>query len=377
MIGRRTFLGGSAAGLALAFSRVPTLRADTGNHLIELASRPTNYESVRSTFTERITPLERFFLRNHFDAPVDPQHTWKLSVTGLVGKPLALTLAELAKMKQTTIEAVLQCAGNGRGLFKPRVPGVQWKYGAMGNAEWTGVRLAEVLKAAGVTKDAKHLQLRGADKPVVGQTPPFIRGIPIEKALHPDTLIALKMNGKPLSPLHGFPARLVVPGWVGDDWIKWLTEIDVRAGEAQGFFYDTGYRFPSPPGKPGEAVPPANMQVMTKHPVKSLIGSIEGGARVAHGELELVGVAFSGEARITKVEITLDGSTWQAADLDAHDSDYGFRVFRKKVTVAAGTLTIGSRATDSAGATQPKEPVWNPSGYLHNAVDLVRVEVRA
>lgn len=377
MIGRRTFLGGSAAGLALAFSRVRTLRADTGNHLIELSPRPTNYESVRSTFTERITPLDRFFIRNHFDAPVDPQINWKLSVTGLVGKPLALTLAELQKMKQVTVEAVLQCAGNGRGLFQPRIPGVQWKRGAMGNAEWTGVRLADVLKAAGVTKDAKHLQLRGADKPVMGQTPPFIRGIPLDKAMHPDTLIALQMNGKPLSPLHGFPARLVVPGWVGDDWVKWLTEIDVRANEAQGFFYDIGYRFPSPPGKPGEAVQPANMKVMTKLSVKSLIGSISGGARIAPGELELVGVAFSGEARIAKVEITLDGSTWQPAELDAHDSDYGFRVFRKKVQVTPGTLTIGSRATDRTGATQPKDPVWNPSGYLHNAVDLATVEVRA
>lgn len=351
------------------------MRADPEAGLIELSGRPTNYESVRSTFTQRITPLDRFFIRSHFDAPARIDASWKLSIHGLVGKPLQLTLPDLQKMKQVTVEAVLQCAGNGRGLFKPRVAGVQWKYGAMGNAEWTGVRLAELLKAAGVTKEAKHLQMHGADRPVNEKTPWFIRGMPIEKAMHPDTLVALKMNGKPLSPLHGFPARLVVPGWVGDDWIKWLTDIDVRDKEAQGFFYATGYRFPVPPGKPGEAVPPANMHVMTKTVVKSLIGSISDGDRVKPGELELVGVAFSGEARITKVEITLDGAAWEAAELDKHDSDYGFRVFRKKVKLTPGKLLIGSRATDSTGATQPKDPVWNPSGYLHNAVDLARVEV--
>jgi len=361
----------------MAFSRVPTLRADPKHHLFELTSRPANYEAIRSTFTQRITPVEQFFIRSHFDAPVDPANNWKLVVRGLVQKPLELSLADLETMKQTTVEAVLQCAGNGRGLFQPRIAGVQWRYGAMGNAEWTGVRLADVLRAAGLAKAAKHLQMRGADRPVIDKTPAFIRGLPIEKALHADTLIALRMNGQPLSPLHGFPARLVVPGWVGDDWVKWLTEIDVRATEATGFFYETGYRFPSPPGAPGAAVPPANMQVMTKHAVKSLIGSISDGDRVAPGERELVGVAFSGEARIAKVEITLDGTSWQPATLDAHDSDHGFRVFRKTVQLAPGKLVIGSRATDTAGATQPEKPVWNPSGYLHNAIDLARVEVRA
>lgn len=152
----------------------------------------------------------------------------------------------------------------------------------------------------------------------------------------------------------------------------------MRADEAKGFFYETGYRYPSPPGKPGEPVPPANMKVMTTHVVKSLIGSISEGARVPPGELALVGVAFSGEARIARVDITLDGgATWTAAALDAHDSDYGFRVFRHRATVTPGTLVIGSRATDTAGATQPAQPVWNPAGYLHNAIDLARVEVRA
>jgi hypothetical protein len=249
----------------------------------------------------------------------------------------------------------------------------------MGNAEWTGVRLADLLGAAKVDKTAKHLAVHGMERPTLPVTPPFVRGISIEKAMHPDTLIALQMNGQPLSPLHGFPARLVVPGWVADDWIKWITTIEVRTDEPTGFWYETGYRFPITPGKPGEAIPADKTRPMTKLSVKSLIGSISDGDVVAPGSRELVGVAFSGEAQIAKVEITIDGgATWQPAKLDAHDSKYGFRLFRYAWDAKTpGRFKIGSRATDSAGAVQPAEPVWNPSGYLYNAIDLAEVEVRA
>ena len=371
---RRTFLGGSAS--ALAMLGVPRLaRADEGT-LFELTSRPANYEAVRATFTTRITPLERFYIRNHFDAPADLA-AWKLDVSGLVDRPRAFALAELAKLKQVTVEAVLQCAGNGRGLFTPRVPGVQWRWGAMGNATWTGPRLADVLAAAGVKQDARYVQLQGLEKPTIDKTPAFIRGIPIAKALHRDTLVALRMNGKPLSTLHGAPARLVVPGWVGDDWVKWLAHVELRADEPKGFFYETAYRFPATPGPAGQPVPPEQMRPMEKLVVKSLIGSLSGGERlVAGAPRELVGVAFSGEARIAKVEITVDGgATWKPAKLE-DDSDYGFRVFRYPWTPAAGAHRVASKATDTAGATQPAEPVWNPSGYLYNAIEYLAVEAR-
>jgi len=383
---RRTFLAGSAlaiAGTQLRFSRAPRLaRADGGGTLLELSSRPPNYESVRSTFTTRITPVERFYVRNHFDIPVgDPAtwpSSWKLELRGLVDRPLVLTLADLEKMKQTTVEAVLQCAGNGRGLFRPQVPGVQWRWGAMGNGEWTGVRLADVLAKVGAQKSAQHVQLQGLEKPTLEKTPAFIRGIPIAKALHPDTLIALRLNGQPLAPQHGYPARLVVPGWVGDDWVKWITTIELRADEPKGYFYEAGYRFPITPGAPGKPVPPDQTKPMTTMNVKSLVGSIAPGDVIAPGNHELVGVAFSGEARISKVEITVDGgASWTPAKLDAHDSSYGFRLFRYAWQATPGKVKIASRATDSAGATQPVEPVWNPSGYLYNAIDYVDVEVRA
>jgi sulfite oxidase len=371
---RRTFLGGSAA--ALAMLRVPRLaRADEGT-LLELTSRPANYEAVRDTFMTRITPLERFYIRNHFDAPADLA-AWKLDVSGLVDRPRTFALADLAKLKQVTVEAVLQCSGNGRGLFTPRVAGVQWRWGAMGNATWAGPRLADVLAAVGVKKDARYVQLQGLEKPTLDKTPAFIRGIPITKALHRDTIVALRMNGRPLSMLHGAPARLVVPGWVGDDWVKWLAHVELRADEPKGYFYETAYCFPTTPGPAGQPVPPERMRPMQKLVVKSLIGSLSGGARLVAGTpRELVGVAFSGEARIAKVEITVDGgATWKPAKLE-DDSDYGFRVFRYPWTPAAGAHRVAAKATDTAGATQPAEPVWNPSGYLYNAIEYVAVEAR-
>jgi DMSO/TMAO reductase YedYZ molybdopterin-dependent catalytic subunit len=372
--------------MGASWLRAPKLAwadSPTGSgQLYELTARPANYESTRDTFTTRITPLDRFYLRNHFDIPVgDPATwptTWKLEVEGVVAKPRTFTLADLHAMKQTTVEAVLQCAGNGRGLFTPHVAGVQWRYGAMGNAEWTGVKLADILAVCGVDKMGQHIAVQGMEKPTLEATPPFVRGIPIAKAMHPDTIVALQMNGKPLSPMHGYPARLVVPGWVADDWIKWLTMIQVRVDEPKGFWYETGYRFPVTPGKPGEAVPADQMKPMTKLFVKSLIGSISDGDVVQPGKRELVGVAFSGEATIKKVDITLDGgSTWTPAKLDGKDSKYGFRVFKYAWDAKPGAYKVGSRATDSTGAVQPESPIWNPSGYLYNAIDIANVEVKA
>jgi DMSO/TMAO reductase YedYZ molybdopterin-dependent catalytic subunit len=209
-------------------------------------------------------------------------------------------------------------------------------------------------------------------------TPAFIRGIPLEKALHADTLVALKMNGQPLSPYHGSPARLVVPGWVGDDWMKWLTEIEVLAEEPKGFFYETAYRYPVKPGAPGEAIPAEQMKPMTKLNVKSIIGSLDDGKVLRPGMHEVVGVAFSGEAGIAGVELSFDGgSTWRPATLEGPATPYGFRVFRHPWRPEPGRHVVASRATDTAGARQPDVATWNPSGYLYNAIDRVEVEVRA
>lgn len=378
---RRRFLKSSLASAAAAtwWLKVPSLAYAKGKpQLIRRTERPLNYESVRSTFVTRITPVDRFYLRNHFDVPKIEVGKWRLEVQGLVEKPLSLSLADLQRMPQVTVEAVLQCAGNGRGLMRPQVPGVQWQYGAMGNAEWTGVRLKDVLALARPKQDAAFLQLQGAERPMMDTTPAFIRAIPVEKALHADTLVALKMNGKPLTPDRGQPARLVVPGWVGDDWVRYLANLELRADEPKAFYYNPGYRFPVTPGAPGAAIPADQMKPMTKVNVKSLLGSLSDGDRLRPGTHELVGVAFSGEAGIDRVDVSLDGGkTWTAAKLDGPATPYGFRVFRHPWKAEAGSHEIACRATDTSGATQPEVPVWNPGGYLNNAVDRVRVEVQA
>ena len=378
---RRRFLKSSLAGAAAAawWLRAPTLAWAKGkDELLRLTERPLNYESVRSTFTTRITPVGRFYLRNHFDLPQVEVSKWRLSVHGLVEKPLSLSLADLSRMPQVTVEAVLQCAGNGRALFTPHVPGVQWRYGAMGNAEWTGVRVKDVLALAGVKPDAAFVQLQGAEKPVMSTTPQFIRALPLQKAMHPDTLFALQMNGKPLAPNRGQPARIVVPGWVGDDWVRALVDVEVRADEPKAWYYDTAYRFPVTPGAPGAGIPADQMKPMTRLNVKSLLGSLSDGDQLRAGTQQLAGVAFSGETSVDKVELSFDGGkSWQPAQLDGPSTPYGFRLFRHSWKAEPGSYEILCRATDNSGATQPDVPVWNPSGYLYNAPDRVKVEVRS
>lgn len=372
---------GGAAGLAL----MPGLLARRAHAegaregqggLIEMTGRPLNLETPADVFTSRLTPMDRFYVRNHFDMPqIDPS-TWKLNVGGAVDTPLALTLADLERMPQVTVEAVLQCAGNGRALFSPRVPGVQWRTGAMGSARWTGVRLADVLKRVRPRVEAAFVELQGAERPALATTPAFIRGIPIAKALHEDTLIALRMNDVPLPHIHGGPARLVVSGWVADDWIKWIERIELRPDQPRGFFYEKAYRFPVSPGAPGAAV--AQTRPMDALVVKSLVGAPAAGAVLGPGRQTVLGVAFSGGGNgITQVDVSLDGGkTWKAAALDS-GGRYGFTVFSLSFDARPGPLSIRSRATDSSGAVQPIAPVWNPAGYLYNAIDGVDVEVRA
>jgi DMSO/TMAO reductase YedYZ molybdopterin-dependent catalytic subunit len=255
---------------------------------------------------------------------------------------------------------------------------VQWQYGAMGNAQWTGVRFKDVLALSRPKQEVAFVQLQGAERPVMDTTPSFIRAIPLQKALHPDTLLALKMNGKPLAPDRGQPVRLVVPGWVGDDWVRALVDIELRADEPTAFYYNPGYRFPVTPGPPGAPIPPDQMKPMTTTNVKSLVGSIADGDRLRAGTHELVGVAFSGEVGIDRVDLSFDGGkTWTAASLEGPSTPYGFRLFRHAWKADPGTYEIACRATDAKGAVQPDAPVWNPGGYLNNAIDRVRVEVQS
>jgi sulfite oxidase len=339
--------------------------------------RFVDLESPVEYFNTWLTPVPHFFVRNHMHEPseLDPAD-WRLSVGGEVEKPFTLTLAELSKLETHSVVNTLECAGNGRSLHRPQVPGIQWGKGAVGTAQFSGPRLRELLQRAGVKSTGKHVMFRGLDE-VPGKVPPFIRSIPVEKALDADTLIATHMNGSPLAKHHGFPARALVPGWIGAASCKWITEIKVLDQEFAGNFMSPAYRLPNELVKPGDTVKPEETHPVTALSVKSVISGPSEAARLKPGKIAIHGVAWAGEAEIARVEISIDGgTTWNPATLSHEQSRYAWRLWSYDWKSArSGDHTIMSRATDTQGRTQPLTPVWNPSGYLYNAVDQVTIHV--
>jgi sulfite oxidase len=338
--------------------------------------RFVDLETPVEYFNTWLTPVTHFFVRNHMHEPSEiDAEDWRLTVGGEVEKPLSLSLAELAHFKTHSVVNTLECAGNGREFYRPQVPGIQWGKGAVSTARFSGPRLHEVLQRAGVKSTGKHVMFRGLDE-VPGKVPPFIRSIPIEKALDSDTLIATHMNGEPLTKHHGFPARALVPGWIGAASCKWLAEIKVLETEFAGNFMSPGYRFPNQPGKPGDAVKPEDTHSLTGLNVKSVISSPRDGALVKPGTLQIHGAAWAGEADILKVEVSTDGGVeWRPATLGHDHSRYAWRLWSFELRPAPGSYSIRSRATDSRGRIQPAVPVWNPSGYLYNAIEEVKIHV--
>jgi len=343
--------------------------------------RFVDLETPVEYFNTWLTPVPHFFVRNHMHEPSElDAKDWRLSLGGEVEKSLTLSLADLAKLETHSIVNTLECAGNGRSLHRPQVPGVQWGKGAVSTARFSGPRLRDVLQRAGVKSAGKHVMFRGLDE-VPGKVPPFIRSIPIEKALDPDTLIATHMNGSPLTKHHGFPARALVPGWIGAASCKWLTEIKVVETEFAGNFMSPAYRFPNQPVQPGDAVKPEDTHPLTALSVKSVISGPSDGARVKTetktGKVIVHGAAWAGESDIAKVEISTDGAAnWSPAKLGYEQAHYAWRLWSYDWKPAkVGDYTILSRATDNQGRTQPSTAVWNPSGYLYNAVDQVKIHV--
>jgi len=387
MISRRNFLKG-ASGMALAVPAFyPLLGWAAGeadvlmqgkDGLIVRSSRFLDLETPVEYFNTWLTPAEHFFVRNHMHEPstLDPA-LWKLSIGGEVKKPYSLSLAELSQVASHAVVNTLECAGNGRAFHNPKVPGVQWEKGAVSTGRFSGPRLGEILERAGVKPTGKHVMFRGLDE-IPGKVPAFIRSIPIEKALEGDTLVATHLNGAPLPKHNGFPARTLVPGWIGAASCKWLTEIKVLDKEFEGNFMSPGYRMPNQPVKPGEAVRPEDTHPVTALNVKSLIVSPSEGT-LRSRPLNIQGVAWAGEADVVGVEVSADGGTsWQAAELGNEKAHYAWRLWNFKWKPAqAGDCVIASRATDSQGRVQPAAPVWNPSGYLNNAVDQVKIHVQA
>jgi DMSO/TMAO reductase YedYZ molybdopterin-dependent catalytic subunit len=371
---RRRLFAAAAAAATTAVVRLPG--PDVRRRLIQMNGYPIDAETPLDLLTSYLTPNDVFFVRHHWNPTFPDAAAWRLTVDGEVERPLSLSLADLRAMPRASATCVLQCAGNGRALHRPIVPGVQWKYGAVGNAKWTGVRVRDLLEKAGLKAGARHLHTFGTDKPPE-KVPPFHRSVELDK-VREDGLIAFEMNGEPLPQLHGGPARLVVPGWAGDHWMKWLDRISPQTAPQTGFYMDVGYRYPKTPGEPGVAFKPEEMTPVTELFVKSNITEAPAGARVGTAAT-IRGFAFSGAPDVTKVEVSDDGgATWSPAALGKDHDPHAWRLWSFAYTPRkAGKTTLHARATDSRGSVQPRDAVWNQSGYLYNAWPSVEIEVSA
>jgi sulfite oxidase len=352
---------------------------DKDGGLIVRSRRPLDLETPVDAFDDWLTPNRLFFLRTHLGEPEIQTDDWTFEVAGLVERPQTIHVRDLATMERVTLPAVLQCSGNGRSFFEPRVPGVGWDRGAVGNAMWSGVRLADILKRAGARLDAGrgHVHLLGADVPPSPKTPAFLRSIPLAKALDPSTLVATRMNGESLPWLHGGPIRLVVPGWTGNHWMKWLLRIVVAVDEAPGFYQQTAYQIAKSPAPPGADLKPSDLVPVTTMSVNTLIAWPRRGWRLRRGRIEVRGVAWTGDGFVEKVEVDIgNAGAWQTAQLLGEPRSGTWRQWRLDWTAdRPGRYSIRARATDSQGQTQPIKTPWNRSGYLWNGIDEVIGEV--
>lgn len=330
-----------------------------------------------------ITPNDLHFVRSHYGPPASLNvNDWRLSIKGEAANPLSLSIFDLrTQFEQVSVTVVCQCAGNGRGLFSPRASGAQWTYGGVGNARWTGVRLADILARAKIDPNTKMIITQGADRPANPNSPIYTRALPIAKVLDKYTILAYDMNGEPLAFLHGAPARLVIPGWYGNHWMKWLTSLEARTTgtlEDAGFWVAVGYRIPNNPATPGVPVPPDQTHIVEQMDVKSIIlGPTDKQVVQAGAPLFVQGIAWSGVPTIRKVEVSVDGGPWREAQFNSEATPYAWRRFSYAFTPSPGTHIIASRATDETGATQPMVATWNPSGYMYNGIMRISVEARS
>ena len=357
----------------------------TGKDAITILNdRPVNAETPAHMLDDDVTPTSRHFVRNNGVPPEDMNaDTWQLTVDGLVDNPMTLSIADLkSKFEVVTKRLTIECGGNGRAAFDPPAKGNQWSYGAVACSEWTGVRYADVLKAAGVKSNVIYTAHVGADTHLSGDEGklPISRGVPIEKAMNPNNLIAFAQNGNEIHPMNGAPLRLVVPGWPGSCSQKWLKRVYMRDIVHDGpKMTGTAYRKPAYPVSPGTKVPKEDFEIIQEMPVKSLITFPETGVNLPAGQdsVQIRGHAWSGDVEVSSVELSIDfGASWISSDLQKPANPYAWQRFSQTVKFPTkGYYEVWARATDSLGRMQPFAIAWNPKGYLNNSMHRVAVTV--
>jgi DMSO/TMAO reductase YedYZ molybdopterin-dependent catalytic subunit len=339
-----------------------------------VTAAPENSETPLEGVRSWVTPNRLFFVRNHFEVPALSPATWRLSVEGCAERPTTWTWDDLSELPERSVFATVECAGNGRSFLKPHVHGVQWGAGAIGHAEWTGVPLRLILLKAGLSADATEVLFEGADRGVEPDHPEpmsFARSLPLAKALDPDTLLATRMNGEPLEPSHGFPIRLIVPGWYGVASVKWLTHIEVRKAPFAGYFQTTKYTIQQ------QGLHGLERVIVGPMAVKSEIIRPHPGEALGVGTVRLFGVAWAGPEVVARVDVSTDGGeSWHGAELIGPRAPYSWALWEYLWEVAEpGRYTLLARATSSSGQVQPSrhDPLWG--GYLihHTRPNAVQV----
>jgi DMSO/TMAO reductase YedYZ molybdopterin-dependent catalytic subunit len=341
---------------------------------LQLAAR--NHGMPLEALRYPITPVGLHYLLIHYDIPAADPATWRLEVGGLVRRPLSLALDDLTSRPSVSVPVTLECAGNGRALLDPRPVSQPWVVEAVGTATWTGTPLAPILREAGVTGDAVEILFTGLDRGVEGGVEQeYQRSLPLEEALRDEVLLAWAVNGQPLPPQHGFPLRLVVPGWYGMTHVKWLRSIEAVAEPFQGYQQTKAYRIMSSPQDPGAPVTRMEPRALIEPP-----GIPEFLPRVRHlraGPCTLRGRAWSGWGPVERVDVSTDGGlSWSAATLGDALSPFAWRAWSFRWDAEPGEHVLAARAADSTGREQPAEEPWNVKGYSNNAVHRIPVVVR-
>jgi DMSO/TMAO reductase YedYZ molybdopterin-dependent catalytic subunit len=320
-----------------------------------------------------VMPNGRFYLRNHFDMPCLDAERYRLSVEGMVERRLELGLRELRNLRSESLVVTLECAGNGRSLFEPAVPGEVWGLGAVSTAEWTGVPLTEILERAGLRPGATELLFRGADGGLVEGPPAPIRyerGLSLDQIREAGALLAYEMNGEPLSSPHGYPLRLIVPGWYAVASVKWLTEIVLTDRPFEGPYQTDKYWYQWVRDGREEREPVTLMNV------RALIASPGEGTTLQRGETAIRGVAWSGAASISRVDVSLNDGPWRQARLVGERRRGAWQWWELITQLEeSGPLAVRARATDMAGRTQPERAEWNRLGYGNNSIHRITTEV--
>jgi len=321
-----------------------------------------------------ITPTGMHYLLVHFDIPLIELDGWRLQVGGMVERPLALSLDELRELPRTTLPVTLECAGNGRARLRPRPVSQPWLVEAIGTAEWTGTPVSGVLDLARPVAGASEAVFTGADRGIQADDEhAYARSLALDQAMRPEVMLVYEMNGEPLQPQHGFPLRLLVPGWYGMASVKWLTSIELIAGRFEGYQQAVAYHYRSAADDPGEPVSRIRVRALMQPP--GVPDFLTRRRFVERGPQALTGRAWSGHGTVSRVEVGVDGA-WAAAQLGPQVGPFAWRAWRHEWQAQPGDHVLSCRATDSAGNVQPTEQRWNHDGLGNNLVQEIAVTVR-